>query len=209
MTLSVPTVTGADYLDLKELTANGPVLAVFRIRSFEEPEMGDYGAYKVPVIADVFIASGPRQGEVHKSERFIGAPTNALRGVKNPKKGEMPEPPTTVVGQEIAARVNLVERRGSQPFVGLDVPSQPEFEAIAAAYEAAGGKALWDAPAAPAAAPPLAGLAAALAPGAPAAPAAAPAQPAPAQAAPQGEARPPWAAAPQAEQAQGTGQGIW
>lgn len=191
MTLSVPTVTGADYLDLKELTANGPVLAVFRIRSFEEPEMGDYGAYKVPVIADVFIASGPRQGEVHKSERFIGAPTNALRGVKNPKKGEMPEPPTTVVGQEIAARVNLVERRGSQPFVGLDVPSQPEFEAIAAAYEAAGGKALWDRPAAPAA------------------PAAAPAQPAPAQAAPQGEARPPWAAAPQAEQAQGTGQGIW
>src|SRR5690606_23884904 len=187
-------------------------LAVFRIRSFEEPEMGDYGAYKVPVIADVFIASGPRQGEVHKSERFIGAPTNALRGVKNPKKGEMPEPPTTVVGQEIAARVNLVERRGSQPFVGLDVPSQPEFEAIAAAYEAAGGKALWDrpaaapaAPAAPAAAPAQPAPAQA----APAAPAAAPAQPAPAQAAPQGEARPPWAAAPQAEQAQGTGQGTW
>lgn len=131
MTLAKPTVTGGDFLDLKELTANGPVLAVFKIRSFEEPEMGDFGAYKVPVVADVLICSGPRKGEVHRSEKFIGAPTNALRGVKNPKKGEQPEPPTTQIGQELAVRVATVAKKGANPFVGLDIPSDVEFAAIA------------------------------------------------------------------------------
>lgn len=130
MALIKPTVTGGDYLDLKELAADGPVLAVFRISAFEDPEMGDYGAYKVPVIADVLICSGPQIGEVHLSERFIGGPTNALRGVKNPKKGELPQPPTTVVGQQLATRITRIERKGATPFVGLDQPSDVEFAEI-------------------------------------------------------------------------------
>lgn len=130
MTLAKPTVTGGDFLDLKELAANGPVLAVFRIRAFEDAEMGDFGAYKVPVLADVLICSGPRKGEVHTSERFIGAPTNALRGVKNPKKGEQPAAPTTKAGDELAVRVAVVEKKGANPFVGLDTPSDVEFAAI-------------------------------------------------------------------------------
>ena len=146
MTLSTPTVTGGDYLDLKALAADGPVLAVFRIRAFQEPEMGDFGAYKVPVVADVLICSGPQAGEVHPSEQFIGAPTNALRGVKNPKKGEQPQPPATKVGDEIAARIAVVEKKGSQPFVGLDAPSDVEFEAIAKVYADGAG---WNAAQAP------------------------------------------------------------
>jgi hypothetical protein len=157
MTLAKPVVTGGDFLDLKELAADGPVLAVFRIRAFEDPEMGDFGAYKVPVIADVLICSGPRKGEVHTSERFIGAPTNALRGVKNPKKGEQPQPPTTKTGDEIAARVSVVEKKGSNPFVGLDTPSDVEFAAIAGVHaDGAGWSAVTPQPAAAAGRPPWA-----------------------------------------------------
>jgi hypothetical protein len=184
MTLAKPTVTGGDFLDLRELTANGPVLAVFRIRAFEDPEMGDYGAYKVPVIADVLICSGPHRGEVHLSERFIGAPTNALRGVKNPKKGEQPQPPATQVGQELAVRVSLVEKKGSNPFVGLDIPSDVEFAAIAEVHANGAG---WNAAPAPApmqVAPPVT-------PAAPAAPVVPQQQPG---------AQPPWAPAPTAPQ---------
>ena len=148
MTLARPAVTGGDYLDLKTLAANGPVLAVFRIRAFQDPEMGDFGSYKVPVVADVLICSGPQKGEVHPSEQFIGAPTNALRGVKNPKKGEQPQPPTTRVGDEIAARIALVEKKGSAAFVGLDAPSDVEFEAIAKVHADGAG---WNATQAPAA----------------------------------------------------------
>jgi hypothetical protein len=148
MTLAKPVVTGGDFLDLKELAADGPVLAVFRIREFEDKEMGDFGAYKVPVIADVLICSGPRKGEVCKSERFFGAPTNALRGVRNPKKGEEPEPPTTKIGDEIAGRVSIVSKKGSNPFVGLDTPSDVEFAAIAEVHANGAG---WSA--APAAQP--------------------------------------------------------
>lgn len=120
---------GGDFLDLKELANAGPVLAVFRVREFLPAEPGDYGP-NVPVIADVLVCSGPRAGEVHLGERFIGAVTGTLRGVKNPKKGEQPAPPETAVGDEIAARITVVERKGNAPFVGLDTPSDPEYAAI-------------------------------------------------------------------------------
>jgi hypothetical protein len=152
MTLAKPTVTGGDFLNLKELAADGPVLAVFRIRAFEDPEPGDYGYPKVPVIADVLICSGPRKGEVHLKERHIGAPTAALRGVKNPTvKDPTVLPPTTKVGDEIAARIAVVSKKGANPFVGLDQPSDVEFAAIAEVH--ANGAGWGAAPAAQSAAP--------------------------------------------------------
>lgn len=123
------TQVGGEFLDLKELAKNGPVLAVFRIVEFQGEEAGDFGPI-VPVIADVLICSGDQVGEVHLAEKFMGAATGTLRGVKNPKKGEHATPPVNAVGEEIACRIELVERKGSAGFVGLNVPSDVEYAEI-------------------------------------------------------------------------------
>lgn len=133
MALKMATRTGGDYLNLTNLAKDGgPFLAVFRIVEFHPAAPGDYGYPIVPVIADVLICSGPAKGEVHLAERIFGAPTSTLRGVKNPTK-DHPEalPPVNEVGDEIVVRVEYVERKGSQPFAGLNVPSDVEFEAVA------------------------------------------------------------------------------
>lgn len=185
MALQKAIKTGGDYLDLRELAADKPVLAIFRIKEFHAPELGEHG-YLLPVVADAFIVDGPRAGEVHLGERFIGAITSALRGVKNPNKnkGEMPQPPAIQVGSEIVVRVDVKNKGKANAFAVGDEPSDAEYNAAGAAYAAAGGEQLW---------------------------ANAAAQPAPqAQAAPvpaQGGARPPWEQAP-APAAAGAGQ-VW
>lgn len=134
------------FLDLKELAADGPVLCIFHIREFCEDEPGDFGRL-VPVVADVFVADGPRAGEVHPGERFIGGITAPLRGVPNPNKqkniGVLP--PENEIGDEIVLRVKVNNPgKGNAGAVG-DEPSDTEFKAAIAAYEKAGGEAIWSA----------------------------------------------------------------
>src|SRR5882757_1884159 len=103
--------TGGGFLDLKEIAADGPVLAVFRVQEFHAAEKATgFDGINLPVTADVLICSGPGTGEVHLAEKFIGAITSVLRGVRNPRanKGEQPQPPTTKVGDEIVARIKVL-----------------------------------------------------------------------------------------------------
>jgi hypothetical protein len=130
-------VAGGGYLDFAELTEDGPVVCCFRIREFCDPEPGDYGP-KVPVVVDVAIMDGDRAGELHLDQKLIGAPTGPLRGVRNPKKGEEPQPPVNELGDELYFSVQYIERRGSQPFVGLNQVSASE-EAAANRFFAANG----------------------------------------------------------------------
>lgn len=138
MALKKAIKTGGDFLDLKDLARSGPVLAVFRLREWQPAEPGEFGP-KLPVIADVLICSGPRAGEVCTSERFFGAITTALRGVKNPKKGEPIPAPTNDLGDDIAVRVKLInEGKGNESAVG-DEPSDAEIETIEMHYRDGAG----------------------------------------------------------------------
>jgi hypothetical protein len=129
-----------DYLDLKELAADGPVLAIFRIVEFKAPEKGDFGM-KYDVVADALICSGPRAGEVALGETFIGAATNTLRGVTAKATTETGAQPTKKPGDEIVARVEVI-KKGKQPeFVALNVPSDVEFDAAIKVYDDGRG---WD-----------------------------------------------------------------
>lgn len=132
------TRTGGEFLDLRELCADEPTLALFKIVEFGEREPDNYKRWTYPVTADVLICSGPRTGEVHKGEVFKFAPANVLRGV-SAKASEQGAEPTNAPGEQIAARVTMVEKKGSQPFVGLDPVSGPEREAIAAVWNGGAG----------------------------------------------------------------------
>jgi hypothetical protein len=132
--------TGGGFLDLKELAADGPVLAVFRVCEFQAPEKNDFGGYNLPVIADVLICSGSTAGQVHLGERLIGAITATLRGVPNPKAGEQPSAPVTEVGAEIVGRIKVVVRGKNPPFAGIDEPSDAEMAAVEQVYD---GGAAW------------------------------------------------------------------
>lgn len=134
--------TGGSFLDLKELAADGPVLCVFRVREFQAPEKATgFDGINLPVIADVLICDGPNTGQVHLGERFIGAITSTLRGVRNPRtaKGEQPQPPTTQVGAEIVARVKVLNAGKANAGAVGDEPSDAEFAAVEQVY--AGGAA--------------------------------------------------------------------
>lgn len=138
--------TGGAFLDLKELAADGPVLAVFHVREFHPTEKATgFDGVNLPVIADVLICSGPRAGEVHLSERFIGAITSTLRGVRNPKttKGEQPQPPETKVGDEIAARIKVLNAGKSNAGAVGDEPSDAEYAEIEKVYAGFGGEKVW------------------------------------------------------------------
>lgn len=130
--------TGGSFLDLKELAIDGPVLCVFRVKEFHAAEKATgFDGVNLPVIADVLVCSGPATGEVHLDERFIGAITSVLRGVRNPRtaKGEQPQAPTTQVGAEIVARVKVLN--AGKPNAGAvgDEPSDAEFAAVEAVYQ--------------------------------------------------------------------------
>lgn len=134
MAFKTATRTGGDFLDLRELAADGPVLALFRIIEFLPGEPDGFKRHTYPVTADVLICDGPRAGEVHLAETFKYAPANVLRGVSAKASYEQGAQPTNEVGDEIACRVNVVEKKGSQPFVGLDVPSATELAVITQVY---------------------------------------------------------------------------
>lgn len=140
------------FLNLRELAKDGPVVCIFRVVAFHEPEKATgFAGTNVPVTADVLICDGRRKGEVHLGEKFIGAITAPLRGVRNPKGGEAPQPPENTVGQQVVLRVKLVnEGKSNEGAVG-DEPSDSEMDAAGAAYQDGKG---WDvAPVAAAAVP--------------------------------------------------------
>jgi hypothetical protein len=131
-------VAGGGYLDFAELTEDGPIVCVFHLVEFCDPEPGDYGL-KVPVIADVLICDGDRAGEVCPGENIFGAPTGPLRGVKNPKKGDKIRDildPVNELGDEITFRVDYIEKKGGQGFVALDPPSRSDTKTADEAYAA-------------------------------------------------------------------------
>jgi len=146
MALQKAIKTSGGFLDLKELAVDGPVLLVFRIKEFHAPEKATgFDGVNLPVIADVLICSGAATGEVHLEERFIGAITAILRGVRNPRaaKGEQPQPPVTKVGDEIVARVKVLN--AGKPNAGAvgDEPSDAEMAAVELVYR---DGAAWNAP---------------------------------------------------------------
>lgn len=117
---------GGAFLDLKLLARDKARVLVFRPTEFMAAEPGKYGP-SVPVIADVLICDGDEIGEVHLGEKFIGAATGPLRGVKNPKKGERVPDPVNVLGEELVFRVTVKDDGVNQAFVALDEPSDAEY----------------------------------------------------------------------------------
>lgn len=127
---------GGGFLDLKEVAADGPVVCIFRVVEFCDDEPGDFGRL-VPVVADLLICDGPRKGEVHLGERFIGGITAPLRGVPNPNKAKnIPVlPPENAIGQEVVLRVKVTNPgKGNAGAVG-DEPSDSEMAAAEAVYQ--------------------------------------------------------------------------
>jgi hypothetical protein len=141
-------IGGGGFLDLRELAADGPVLCVFHIREFEAAEKATgFDGTNVPVIADVLICDGPRKGQVHRGEKFLGAITAALRGVPNPKKdkGIGVLPPENEVGDEIVLRVDVINKGKANAGAVGNEPSDADCEAADALYEGMGGKQVWTA----------------------------------------------------------------
>ena len=144
MALKKAAKVGGSYLDLVELAEDGPVVVIFRIVEFSEPEPPkdpNYGPL-VPVVADVLICDGERAGEMHMNERIIGAPTGVLRGVKNPKKGDkiraIPDPENSV-GDELVTRVEVKTNSG-RDYAALQEPSKSDEKTAEAAWTKAGGE---------------------------------------------------------------------
>jgi hypothetical protein len=125
------------FFDLKELAIDEPILVLFRIGEFHEVEKASgFEGWTFPVIADAVVCSGPRKGEVHLGERFIGAITSILRGVQNARKnkGEAPQPPVNEVGDEIVARIEVMNKGKSNAAAVGNVPSDVEFDAVLKFY---------------------------------------------------------------------------
>lgn len=139
MALQRATRTAGDFLDLKQVAADGPVLVIFRIREFMAAEPGDFGP-ALPVVADALIASGPRAGEMHMAETFRFAITSCLRGVPNPKKGEPIPAPAVAIGAEIVARVKVINAGKANAGAVGDEPSDAEYAAAEAIYAQVGGE---------------------------------------------------------------------
>jgi hypothetical protein len=134
--------TGGAFFSLKDLAENGPVLVLFRIIDFLAPEKAQgFDGTNVPVIADAVVCDGPRKGEVHLSEKFMGSITAQLRGVANPKaptierpKGIPVSPPETEVGDLILARIKVMNPGKSNASAAGDPPSDADVDAVGAWY---------------------------------------------------------------------------
>jgi hypothetical protein len=144
MSLKKAVRLGGSFLDLKEAATDGPFLAVFRVVEFHEVEKATgFDGYTLPVTADVVFCSGPRKGEVHLNERFIGAITAILRGVKNPhkEKGEKPQEPENLVGDEIVARVEVINPGKNNAAAVGNTPSDVEMQSVEEFY---GNGSVWN-----------------------------------------------------------------
>lgn len=142
MTLKRGKRLGGAFLDLRELADDGPVLCIFRVREFHAPEKATgFDGLNLPVTADVLVCDGPRKGEVHLGEKFIGAITAPLRGVRNPKRDEAPRPAETAIGEEIVLRIKVLNKGKSNAGAVGDEPSDTEMAAAEAIHQ---GGAAWN-----------------------------------------------------------------
>jgi hypothetical protein len=133
MPIKTPARVGGEFLDLRGLVAGGPVLALFRVQSFLPAERDNYDRNTYPVVADVLICSASRKGEVHLGETFKYAPANALRGL-TVKASDAGEAPVNAPGDELPYVVQLIDKKGSQPFVGLDPAEGDALAQILSVY---------------------------------------------------------------------------
>lgn len=147
MALQLAPVLGGEFIKLTDVARNGPVLAVFRVKEFLPPEPAiGFAGTNVPVIADVWFIDGPLAGEVHLGERWLGAITAQLRGVKNPnvQKGIGVQAPVISVGAEIVCQIQIVSAGRTNEGVHANPPSPTVMQQVVEpAYAAMGGEQLW------------------------------------------------------------------
>lgn len=149
MPLGQPSSTGGGYLDFKDLVtrSNGPVFIFARVKEFKAPETGTKRSERgpiLPVVADIFIATGPDAGQLRPEEEIIGAPTAALRGVKNPsaKNQWTISEPVNEVGVPYAFVVSIGNNAGND-YVQFDVPKGAHADQAEALYAKYGDDELW------------------------------------------------------------------
>lgn len=159
MPLGQPTRTGGSFLDFKDLIArsDGPVFIFAKVHEFKAPETGTKRSERgpiLPVVTDIFIATGPDAGQLRPMEEIIGAPTAALRGVKNPstKNGWAIAEPVNEVGVPYPFVVSIGNNAGND-FVKFDVPRGAHLEQAETLYAKYGDDELWSGAAAEVPAP--------------------------------------------------------
>lgn len=117
---------GGDYITRDEwlamANADGGTLVLFRILQHLEPEsLSDRIKAKAePVRADVYIVTGPREGEVHMSEKIVG------KGFTDMLRRE-PE------GEHVAARL-VPQRNGATDYAAANPCSTAELEQVEKIY---------------------------------------------------------------------------
>lgn len=121
---------GGDYIKREEwlamANAKGGTLVMFRILNHLAPEsLSDrIKAQAEPVRADVWIATGPRAGEVHMSEKIVG------KGFTDMLRRE-PE------GEHVAARL-VPQKNGATDYAAANPCSDAEVDVLSKMYDAAG-----------------------------------------------------------------------
>lgn len=140
---------GGSYLDFKELVhrADGPVFIFARVHEFKPVEKNTKRSERgpvLPVVADIFIATGPDAGQLHPMEEIIGAPTAALRGVRNPsnKNDWAILEPVNETGVAWPFVVSVGLNAGSE-FVKFDTPKGAHLERAEELYAQFGDDELW------------------------------------------------------------------
>lgn len=150
MPLGQSTNPGGAFLDFKELVrrSDGPVYIFARVHEFKPAETGTKRSERGPVlptVADIFIATGPEAGQLHPMEEICGAPTAALRGVKNPsmKNGWTISEPVNDLMVPWPFIVSVGTNAGNE-FVQFDVPKGAHLEQAEALYAKFGDDELWN-----------------------------------------------------------------
>lgn len=150
MPLGTAQSTGGGFYDFKDLVdrSGGPVFIFAKVKEFKAAETGtkrsERGAI-LPVVADIFIATGPDAGQLKPEEEIIGAPTAALRGVNNPsaKNGWAISEPVNKVGVPYAFIVSIGENAGNA-YVKFDLPKGAHQVTAEQLYEKFGDDELWN-----------------------------------------------------------------
>lgn len=153
MPLGESNQTGGGFFDFKDLvTRSGGTVFVFcRPHEFKEAESGTKRSERgpvLPVVTDVFVATGPDAGRLLPMEEIIGAPTAALRGVKNPsaKNNWTISEPTNaidVAGNLAYPFIVSIGNNAGNDFVQFDKPKGAHADRANELYEKFGGDAMW------------------------------------------------------------------
>lgn len=150
MPLGQSTNPGGGFLNFKDLVerSGGTVYVFARIKEFKAPESNTKRSERgtvVPVITDIFVATGPEAGRLYPEEDISGAPTGPLRGVKNPsmKNNWTISEPVNEVGVAYPFIVSIGNNAGND-FVQFDPPKGAHMEQAEALYAKFGDDELWN-----------------------------------------------------------------